>query len=203
MSSIKLNFINHSNSANNSPIVIFQKNVASSPDNDIAVAWKVIKNCGSGESYSFEYPSSLQLATEDAAGTLTPRIAVDHGGNYQLRANEGISSSSPTDTAPIQTDIRIQNKLPSSSIRANVYRDGHLLAFTENLAPMQAAEFSFEPILYMGVADGIEEGAIIPPSKLVHINAVINLSGITSANIVMTHDAETGTDIFTLEDIVQ
>lgn len=38
---VQLNFVNQSNDANNSQIVIFQKNVAS--DFELAVAWRVIK----------------------------------------------------------------------------------------------------------------------------------------------------------------
>ena len=47
-STIQLNLINNSNDTNNSQIVIFQKNVATS-FNEIAVAWQVIQDCGQGD----------------------------------------------------------------------------------------------------------------------------------------------------------
>ena len=55
MNTIKLNFINRSNDQNNSQVVIFQKNVAADLD-ELAVAWKVIDNCGQGDNHPFNYP---------------------------------------------------------------------------------------------------------------------------------------------------
>ncbi|MGK4568066.1 hypothetical protein [Flavobacterium sp. 3HN19-14] len=59
MSDIKLNFINNSNDANNSQIVIFQKNYAE--DNLNPVAWKVIRECGARHEPSFY----LRIFTDD------------------------------------------------------------------------------------------------------------------------------------------
>ena len=54
---IKLNFINLSNDVNNSQVVIFQKNVSTDFD-ELAVAWKVISNCGRGDNH----PSSFRCS---------------------------------------------------------------------------------------------------------------------------------------------
>src|SRR2546429_5481525 len=59
-SGVQLNFVNQSNDANNSQIVIFQKNVASDFE-ELAVAWRVIKYCGQGDNHrSEEHTSELQ-----------------------------------------------------------------------------------------------------------------------------------------------
>lgn len=61
MSDIKLNFINNSNDKNNSDVVIFQKNVATDYD-ELAIAWKVIENCGMNNNHPFTYP--MEYKTE-------------------------------------------------------------------------------------------------------------------------------------------
>src|SRR6185503_12098065 len=57
---IQLNFINNSNDANNSEIVIFQKNVATNFD-ELAVAWQVIRYCGQGDNHPFTFPMTMQV----------------------------------------------------------------------------------------------------------------------------------------------
>jgi hypothetical protein len=54
MGDIQLNFINQSDRNNNS-IVVFQKNETFDFE-DIAVAWKVIRNCVSGDRHPFTFP---------------------------------------------------------------------------------------------------------------------------------------------------
>ena len=55
---IRLNFINRSNDANNSQIVIFQQDPASDTGTP-AAPWKVIANCAPGDSHSFTFPKTL------------------------------------------------------------------------------------------------------------------------------------------------
>ncbi len=77
----KLNFINRSKDENNSQVVIFQKDVA--PDSEgIVVAWKVIKNCGPGESHPFVFPWSLGVAAMDRSENHTPTLDAKAG--YEL-----------------------------------------------------------------------------------------------------------------------
>ena len=78
MSAIQLNFINKSNDQNNSEIVLFQKNMATSFD-EIAIAWKVIKNCGQGDYHPFTYSSVLQVAMSDSYGNYTPHLSAMPG----------------------------------------------------------------------------------------------------------------------------
>lgn len=67
MTTIKLNFINRSNDTNNSNVVIFQQNVAENFD-ELAVAWKVIQNCGQLENHPFKYPMELQVSAGNSYG---------------------------------------------------------------------------------------------------------------------------------------
>jgi hypothetical protein len=54
---IRLNFINRSNDANNSQIVIFQQDPASDSASPPA-PWKVIRNCAPGDSHPFTLPET-------------------------------------------------------------------------------------------------------------------------------------------------
>ena len=73
MKAIKLNFINRSNDVNNSSVVIFQKNVATSFE-ELAVAWKVVKNLGMGDYHPFEYTYGLQVSSKDSAGSFFVKL---------------------------------------------------------------------------------------------------------------------------------
>jgi len=74
---IALNFINNSNDANNSEIVIFQKNVATNFD-ELAVAWQVIRYCGQGDNHPFTFPMTMSApatATATTRRSSMPRTA--------------------------------------------------------------------------------------------------------------------------------
>jgi hypothetical protein len=71
--SIQLNFINNSNDANNSQIVIFQSD-APIPGANSKIVHKVISNCGPGGNHAFNLP----------AGVFTIHVAAVHS-----KANAG------------------------------------------------------------------------------------------------------------------
>ena len=75
---VQLNFVNQSNDANNSQIVIFQKNVASDFE-ELAVAWRVIKYCGQGDNHPFTFPLGLQVGASDSYGNHTPQLGAQFG----------------------------------------------------------------------------------------------------------------------------
>ncbi len=64
---IQLTLKNESQDVNNSTILVFQKNVATTYD-EIAVAWQVIKDCGVGDSHPFTYHVEPQEETTDGNG---------------------------------------------------------------------------------------------------------------------------------------
>jgi len=184
-SEIKLNFINESNDMNNSNVVIYQKNVASDFD-DIAVAWKVIKNCGRGWQHPFSYPLAVDITASDAYGNLSFKSRADEGQKWQMTDSASGIVLELIGTAVSTDQIELQNSLAQGSVNANVYRDGKLVATKTDLVPMQKAIFQFRPTLYIGVVSQVMEGQIMNSAIVSDIDTEISLEGITEADIIMT-----------------
>lgn len=183
---IKLNFINKSQDTNNSSVVIFQQNVAPNFD-EIAVAWKVIKNCGRLDNHPFNYPLNFEVSAADSYGNHTPQLTAQYGDLFEMvkdASGDILQLSSEPASSPNQTEL--DNNLTEGAIDANCYRDGKLCATTTSIAPGQKAAFEFQPKIYIGVASNIDEGEIINSAIVSQINTEINLEGITSADIIMT-----------------
>jgi len=183
---IKLNFINRSNDTNNSTVVIFQQNVAED-FGELAVAWKVIENCGRLDNHPFVYPMNFQVSASDSYGNYTPQLTAYDGQAFDMiKSNSGdiLQLSTVPATSPYEVEVR--NQLVLGAINANCYRDGKLVASKTGLAPGQKAVFEFQPRIYIGVVSQIEEGDVMNSAIISQINTEINLFGITSADIVMT-----------------
>lgn len=185
MNGIKLNFINSSNDKNNSSIVIFQKNVATGFD-EIAVAWKVIKNCTTGSHHKLEFPLDLQLSAADAWGNelITP-VDVGNGNKYQIYKDLSGNQLRYVGPGSRTKEVQLKNSLNEGSIDARIFRDGKLLALKTGVSPDQKAVFEFKPSIWIGVASQIEEGDIIDSANIPDVNTEINLLGIKAADIVM------------------
>ena len=186
MEKIKLNFINRSNDTNNNSVVIFQLNAASD-FNEIAVAWKVIENCGIQENHPFTYSLNFNLCTGDSDGNFTPQLTAFEGqafDHFKDISGDVLQISGTLSTNPKEVEIR--NNLPTGAINANCYRDGKLLAVKTRIFPSYKVVFYFQPILYIGVLNQIKEGDEMSSAIFSQINSQINLLGITSADIVMT-----------------
>lgn len=184
-STIKLNFINWSNDANNSDIVIFQKNEIPSY-NETAVAWCVIHNCGRGDTHPFKYPLALSVATSDSYGNYTPKLDANPGDSFEVVLSPLGDELKPNGPATSVTEIDVQNNLERGAINACIYRDGRLLAIKTNVVPLQMATFALKPVIYIGPVSQIEEGDVMNEAILSEINTQISLLGIASADIVMT-----------------
>ncbi|AZJ36354.1 hypothetical protein [Tenacibaculum singaporense] len=183
---IKLNFINRSNDANNSDVVIFQKNVASNFD-EHHIAWKVIKNPSHKESHPIHYSTNFQVAASDSYGNFTPHLSAYDGSSFEMVEKASGYTLQPSQYFATNIDeVEIQNNLELGSININCYKDGKLLATKRNIAPGQKAVFKFNPKIYIGVTSGIEEGQILNPAIISKINTEINLFEVQSADIVMT-----------------
>jgi hypothetical protein len=186
MDKIKLNFINRSNDTNNSSVVIFQQNVAEN-FGELAIAWKVIENCGRLDNHPFIFPLNFMVSASDSYGNYTPQLAAYDGQAFdmvQSASGDILQLSSVPATSP--TTVEIRNNLTYGAINANCYRDGKLLATKTGLAPGQKAVFQFQPRIYIGVVSQVEEGDVMNSAIISQINSEINLFGITSADIVMT-----------------
>jgi hypothetical protein len=182
---INLRLVNQSNDSSNSMYVIFQKNVATSFE-EVAVAWKVVKNLGIGDYHPFQYTYGLQVSAGDSNGNFTPNMSAENGLMYQLVPNSSGHQLVQSGVAAGPNEIDLLNNLNRGAIDANCYRSGKLVATKTSLAPRQKAVFEFKPYIYIGVASQVEEGEIMNSAVISNINTEISLLGIVSADIVIT-----------------
>lgn len=182
---IKLNLINESNDRNNSEIVIFQKNVATTYD-ELAVAWKVVKFLGSGNHHPFTYTFDMQVSASDSYGNFTPELGANPGTLFSMRKDQSgdVLSAAGNSTSP--EEVQVLNALESGAINASIFRDGRLLAIKTGIAPQQKAVFKFKPTIFIGVVSQVEEGEVIDSAIISNVNTELSLMGVSSADIVMS-----------------
>jgi hypothetical protein len=185
MSDIQLNFINESNDRNNSNVVIFQKNVATTFE-EVAVAWKVIQNCGQGFHHPFSYPMTMDVAVSDSMGNYSPKKPAQNGELFTFSLNQSGDSLQRTGAAAGANEIDVLNGLELGAINVSVYKAGKVLAIKTAVAPKQKAVFEFLPSIFIGVVSQVQEGEVMNSAVLSNINTQISLLGIASADIVMT-----------------
>lgn len=183
---IKLTFKNESQDANNSSVVIFQKNVGESQDKT-AVAWKTIKNCGAGDYHSFTFPVKFEVGATDSNGNSMPTQTATPGEMYEVdKDDSGHILRKTSQPASSPNEVELRNNLSTGPISATIYRDGKLLAMKKFVGPQEKATFKFLPTIWIGVVSEIEEGDIIDSAVIEMINTELSLLGISSADIVMT-----------------
>ncbi|NVB41006.1 hypothetical protein G6O69_24410 [Pseudenhygromyxa sp. WMMC2535] len=182
---IQLNFINHSNDANNSEIVIFQKNVATNFD-ELAVAWKVIRYCGLGDNHPFTYPMTMYVSASDSYGNYTPRLEAENGQLFKMSLTASGDTLGQAGASTSASEVQLLNDLPRGAITANIYKDGRLLATKTSIAPQQKAVFQFKPTIWIGVVSQVTEGQVMNSAIMSAVNTELSLLGIASADIVLT-----------------
>ena len=185
-SAIELNFINRSGDTNNSSVVIFQQNVAEDYD-EIAVAWKVIRNCGRLDNHPFLFPLEFQVSAQDSYGNYTPLQDAYEGQAYDMTldtSGDVLQLSRTAATSPYEVEVR--NNLKVGAVNACIFKDGALLATKTNMSPGQKATFQFQPRIYIGVVSQVTQGQVMNSAIISQINTELNLFGISRANIVMT-----------------
>lgn len=183
--SIELRLINQSADANNSSILLFQKNVATNYD-ELAVAWQVIDNLGAGWVHPFRYDLNLQVSAADSWGNFVPPQDTADGQLWTVSKDSSGDQLKATGPANSAQEVQILNGLIQGAVAACIYRSGKLLAVKTGIAPGQKAAFVFKPMLWIGVASQIEEGDILDSAIITNVNAQLNLTGIASADIVMS-----------------
>lgn len=202
---VNLTFYNQSNDANNSKVVIFQKNVATTFD-EIAVAWVVIENCGLGNHHPFYYPMTMFVSAADSYGNFTPQLKAENGEMFEMVYNTSgdvLQKSTTVSSSP--SEVQVLNNLAAGSISANIYKDGKLLATKQTVAPAQKAVFQFKPTLFIGVVSEVEQGQVMNSAIISNINTELSLLGVSSADIIMTGGGPGKTSApfqFTLENVV-
>ncbi|MCX8474155.1 MAG: hypothetical protein MT490_00025 [Sphingomonas sp.] len=201
---VKLNFINLSNDANNSEIVIFGKNVATSYD-ELAIAWTVIKYCGQGDNHPFTYPMAQTIGASDSWGNYTPQQNAPRGQRFAMALTTSGDQLVARGPATSPTEIQLLNELPRGAVNANIYKDGRLFAIKTSIAPQQMAVFDFTPTIWIGVASQVQQGQVMNSAIISNINTEISLLGLVSADIVMTGGGSgpnATAFVFTLENVV-
>ena len=68
----------------------------------------------------------------------------------------------------------------------DIDRAGQLLGTRTSVAPQESAEFEFDDTLIVGVVSQVEQGQVMNSSVVQQLNGELDLSGITSADIVLT-----------------
>lgn len=195
---IEITFVNNSQDMNNSSVVIFQKNVATD-FNELAIAWKVIKNCGRNWSHKFSYPMSYDISISNTTQQLLAEYnatykAVDENGRTLLTKNNRVGGN--------EKNYILENDLPFEIVDADVYKDGKLIAKVPHVAPQQKAVIEIpETLLYIATVNfNIDEGDILPADFVTSKNhTALNLEGYKNAVIEHTTD-ENGHSIYTLKE---
>ncbi|GJI90978.1 hypothetical protein [Duganella hordei] len=201
---VKLNFINNSNDANNSQVVICQKNVATNFD-ELAVAWTVIQNCGQGDNHPFNYPMTMTVGASDSWGNYMPQLDAENGQLFQVTLDTSGDRLSYAGQGTSSTEVQVLNNLAKGAINAGIYKDRRLLAIKTSIAPGQKAVFEFRPTIWIGVASQVVQGELMNSAIISNINTELSLLGIVSADIVMTgggSGANSAPFMFNLENIV-
>jgi len=204
MPGINLNFINQSNDANNSQILIFQKNVATSVD-ELAVAWKVITNCGPGWRHPFTFSDEFYAGASDSWGNYSPQMRAMPGQVFSVANTTSGDALQLTSESPDKNEIAILNSLQTGAINANIFMDGSLLATKTGVSPGQKAVFQFKPTIWIGAVSQVEEGQVINSAIVESVNTEISLLGLKSADIVMTGGGPGPSStpfVFTLQNVV-
>jgi|GEM_PF-358715 len=202
MTVANLNFINQSNDANNTQVVIFQSNgspasygqTSRATARETEVAWRVL-NCPPGNTHGFTFTSGLQLAASESFGNETP---LQNAAPGQLFAMQPGPSGDVLQAAGRTNDpntIGLVNKLQLGAIDAFLYRDGRRLAMEAGLAPGQSAFFVFDSTIKIVIIPGSEmqEGELVDSAIASQAVAQFNLQGVASADIVL-RGCGSGTD---------
>lgn len=201
---VRLNFINQSNDCNNSDVVIFSQNVATGFA-EVAIAWRVIRNCGQGWSHPFVFPRTMSVAVSDSWGNYSPQQAAQPGELFSAVATPSGDNLISAGVANSPREVQVLNALPMGAINAHIFRDGLLFAQKTSIAPQQKAVFEFKPTIWIGVVSQVDQGQVMDAAILSNINTEISLLGIASADIVMTGGgpgAQSTPFMFTLQNVV-
>ena len=116
---INLNFINRSNDANNSQIVIFQKNVATDFA-ETSIAWTVIQNCGQGDNHPFTYPITMAVGANDSYGNYMPQLPATDGELFHVSLTTSGDTLSNAGQGTSSTEVQVRNDLAKGAIDASI-----------------------------------------------------------------------------------
>ncbi len=201
---VKLNFRNESNDVDNSQVLIFGSNAEASND-ETAVAWKVIRNCGQGCRHPFVYSSDVEVNMIDPYANHTRRMHIEPGQEFKALMTSSGTQLEFADNNDAPNQYTIANQLQDGSITVQIWRSGSVYAAKSGVLPAQKVSFEFKPTIFIGVASQVVEGEVVDSAVVSSINTEISLLGLASADIVMRGGGGGANSVpftFTLENIV-
>ncbi len=181
---IELTLINRSNDADESHIVIFQKNAAPGAASQV-VAWRVVHGLQKEYPYTIMFPTSLQLAAADSYGDSTPQRDVE-AGQLGVVVMDASGLELQVDAGANPLEIVVRNGLSNGPITATLYRDYMPIVKQTGISLGIEATFEFKPSIWIGVVSQIEEGDIMDAAIVNTVNTELSLMGINNANIIMS-----------------
>ena len=202
---IPLRFVNRSEDGHRTEVVLFQKNAAAGMD-ELAIAWKVIRYCGRDCWHPLVYTAEFEMSCSDSYGNYSPQLNARSGQCFTATPTASGRRVSRIAMAPSSNDIQVINELPRGAINVHLYNDGRLIACKTGVAPEQKAVFRFEPTLWIGVVSQVVQGKAMHSAVMSSVNTEFSLSGIASADIVMTGGgggADAHAYAFTLDKVIK
>jgi hypothetical protein len=183
---IQLNFINQSQDVANSQVLIFQKNEATN-FGELAIAWKVITNCGLGCNHPFVFPLNFEVCSSDSDGNYTRKMLATNGNKFAVEmGNSGHILSLISEPTASPLAVELKNNLVRGSLSAIIIKQGKVLAKHKIVSPGLKAVFQFLPKIFIGVVSDVQQGEEINTAVLSDINTEFDLLGISSADIIMS-----------------
>lgn len=186
-----IKFINRSNDTEIKDIVIYQKNETLMSHTEIPIAWKVIKNCGVNQSYSFAFDSSLEVSLGDFMGNYKTSVRIEEGKVFEIvQGNFGAELKRTERKTQDPFEFVVLNGLRNESFNVSCMRNQRIVAEVDNIYPNESAFFQVSDVICISLGPDVEEGKAISYALMNNMMAQFNLSQIGSADIVMTGGGE-------------
>lgn len=198
---IKLDFYNRCSKPCAPSVLICQRGAGQ----ELALAWRIIRNCAPGWHHPFTFSTSPRIDISDADGNHVPALAADNGMVFALTPL-GLGRRFAPAGSGRSDEIVVCNEMAYGAIDANLYSNGALLACKSQIAPGMKAVFRFQPTLWIGLSSGQCAGQRVDRTALREPGLDLSLEGVASASVVLTDDLDGGGDAmpyrFTLENVV-
>jgi hypothetical protein len=168
--------------SSNVRVLIFQKNLASIEER--ATAWVVIDDFDPEETYSLTFEDQLYIRYKaQLIDEYTVPFASLPGDRFIINSLGNIVRSVGSATDPSQIELTSNY---GETVNGAIGRSGKILHIGPSMTNGQTTAFKFDRRIWIGVVSEIEERDNLDADILGSINTEINLTGIASADIVMT-----------------
>lgn len=191
---VTFNCINKSSTPNLN-LVVFQKNIADIDNN--VIAWNTIPYTDIGQSFKFEYNTSLEMRIVDSYGSISDRINVEYGKLYEATDNGNLIEIGVSEYSN-EFDI-LNNVTSPTTTNVIIYRNNKVLYKSSNLINGQTLNLRFNPTFFIGEANvvftgtttyPVRQGSIIDTTTVSNFNTEISLIGIKSTDIIISGEVD-------------